>query len=352
MYSRLSYDSGEFPAQPWRCLRFSGAISFLSLVALCVAIGFLAASVHWLTHTSYDAGDTTVNVTLNCTDALVADNTTCALSTDCLQGFWDEAAETCAYRPRRTSVTGCSSPCFSPSTGLTQCNGAGLCVGDTDACYGTCYESSDCELVDKFDLNEKLVESAAYPSLWPYTSWYEPYGCWYGQCIGAILEIRVGSSEIPIRYGPDNVTYNFTALAANNECEDYLMPAFVTAYRPCLSISRQALASSMVDYSEFGGLPYGNDTLPFQLSVCIYRITCGVSSEDFKKKRSASDDTHVYASPEAWGFTPASAADRNPLGDAATPRLQNAFWAKTREVVQRGIGPFLNRVMEKAVVFK
>jgi hypothetical protein len=350
MYQPLAYDT----VGPWRCLRFSGALSFLSFIALGVAMVFLALFIHELTTTNYDPATVpSPNVTLNCTDSLVADNTTCALSTDCLQGLWDEEDDTCAYHPRSTSVTQCSSPCYSPGTGLTQCNGAGQCVGDRDACYGTCEISSDCILVNKFDMNEKLVGSAAYPSLWPYTSWYEPYGCWYGQCIGAILEIRVGSSEIPIRYGPDNVTYNFTALAANNECEDYLMPAFVTAYSQCLSISRQAIASSMVDYSEFGGLPYGNDTLPFQLSVCIYRFTCGVSSEDFKKKRSASpDDDHVYVSPEARGFTPASPAARNPLGDTASPRMQNAFWAKTEEVVKRGIRPFMNHVLKTATVFE
>jgi hypothetical protein len=352
MYHHLRPEVQSSDPGPWRCLRFTGATSWLSVVCLGIAIGFLAALVHRLAYASYggSAAETAVNVTLNCSDALVADNTTCALSTDCLQGFWAEADNTCAYHPRPTSVTNCSSPCFSTPGGSTQCNGAGLCVGDRAACYGTCAMNADCDLVDKFQLNEDLVYEASSPSLWPYTSWYEPYGCWLGQCVALILEILVGSSVNPIHVHDDNTTYNFTALAANNECEDYLLPAFVDAYRPCLSFSREALASSMVNYSEIGNNVFGNATLPFQLSICIIRFTCGVSSEDAveEKKRQQT----AYKSAEEWGFIPATHADRYPLGDRASPRLNSAFWGKTREIVERALPPFLNHVVKGALVLE
>jgi hypothetical protein len=358
MYHHLRPELQNSDPAPWRCLRFSGTVNFLSLIALAIAIGFLAALLHTLAIASYasttsGSGNTTLNVTLNCSDALVADNTTCALSTDCLQGFWAEADATCAYHPRPTSVTNCSSPCFSMPGGATQCNGAGLCVGDSAACYGTCAMNADCDLVDKFQLNEDLVYTAAEPSLWPYTSWYEPYGCWYEQCVALILEILVGSSANPIHVLDDGTTYNFTALAANNECEDYLLPAFVSAYRPCLSFSREALASSMVNYSEIGNNVFGNATLPFQLSICIIRFTCGVSSEDaVEEKKKRHGHTDVYKSAEEWGFLPATHADRYPLGDRASPRMNSAFWGKTREIVERALPPFLDRVVKGAAVIE
>jgi hypothetical protein len=361
MYRHLRPETGESSTGPWHCLRFVGATSWLSIVCLGIAIGFLAALVHRLAFATYGGSSATaapMNVTLNCSDALVPDNTTCALSHDCLQGFWNDADSTCAYRPRPTNVTGCSSPCFSPLLGATHCNAGGHCIGDRAACHGTCEDSNDCDVEVKFQLNTKLVVSAASPSLWPYSSWYEPYGCWYGQCILAILEIYVASSTRPIYINGTNTTYNFTALSAHTACETYLMPEFVTTHRPCLGISRVALASSMVNYTEIGNNVFGNSTLPFQLSVCLFRFTCGVSSEDgsadvnegAKKRTRMLDEAPVYKSAEEWGFVPVSPADRTPLGAGVRPQMHNAFWAKTREVVQRGLGPFLNRVLRDAPV--
>jgi hypothetical protein len=348
----------------WRnYMSFALFQNFLMCIASTVAIVFLSMLIHHLRYYSPASAPLEPNVTIQCNALLTADNVTCSRATECFAGFKNPDNETCTYLPRPTSVTNCSSACYSNSTGLTLCDGQGQCVGNTAACYGTCEVNADCDLTDKFPLNNDLVYNAARPSLWAYTGWYETFSCWFGQCISAVLDIFVGSNTWPIFRGPNNVTYNFTVLAGHNQCEDYLDPTFVLEYRQCLTSSRYLLASSMiVDYTLWAGGSYGNETLPFQLSVCVFRFSCGRST-DFevevkKKKRTAFDET-PYKSQEQWGFLPVTgelasrssaaslASASNPLG-TNNPQLRNAFWAKSHQVVTEAIPKYLERVFAEA----
>lgn len=330
-----------------RCLSFSCATGAFSFIYLAIAIGFLAALIAALANYNRTAS-CEPDVTVNCSADWVADNTTCALSSDCLQGFVSGADnDTCDYYPRPTDVVNCSSPCYSAPGGATQCDGAGSCVGDRTACVGTCAVNNDCDLVEKFQLNEALVYNVLYPTNWPATSWYEPHGCFGGQCVGLVMEIAVGSTVEPIDDDPEGVTYNFTALAVNNECEDYFLPAFVAEYRGCLVTQRSFLASSMVNYSRFFSGDLGNSSLPFQLSVCTVRFACGESDEPAPEEKRALADVRSAAQ---WGFTPAKPAAPEFLGPHTSPHLRHLFWARTREVVERALDPFIARAMELAKV--
>jgi hypothetical protein len=292
------------------------------------------------------------NVTVDCITQYEADNTTCALSTDCYQGFLRTDAASCAYFARPTSVANCSSACY--SAGPTACNGVGQCVGPSSSCYGRCEINADCEFADKFELNEALVYNAAVPSGWDYSGWSESIGCFYGKCILTILELFAGSSTNPIYTDPEGLTYNFTLLAGHNDCSDYVMPDFLLRYRECLTFSRELLDYSMIqNYFEFGSGTYGNETFPFQLSVClisfscadVYQATSAEMSSAGAGAGSLSPSAIPYKSPSEWGIRGPS--DSHPAG-IRDPVMRNAFYARLYDVVQTAAPQYISVVLEAA----
>ena len=313
-------------------------------------------------------------VTVTCTDtnssnsssvvSYQSNDTLCALTTPCLQGFIFEEGARCMYYPRPTSVTNCSSACYSAELGSTQCNGAGECVGDAASCVGTCTDNNYCDDELLFNVNYELVFSLLSPtSNWVPAGWWEAFGCWYGQCVFAILDIFVGSSTEPIFQAGSGLTYNLTALSAHHQCEDYVYPAFIATSGQCLRFSRHLLASEVVgDYFDYGHFAaYGNGTFPFQIGVCVISFACGVSDPNVgiaNMSRIPWKRNVETKSRAAWGFHPvtgelAAASSAASLANADNPlqlrdpAARNLFWADTAKWVKGALPKVLAHVEEK-----
>lgn len=290
------------------------------------------------------------NVTINCAATFTYDNATCNRSTDCLQGLLNTDGLTCTYLPRPSSVINCSSACY--PYGETRCDAAGECTGDAAACFGTCTVDNDCDVGDKFQLNENLLYNAAQPSLWAYSGWYESFGCWYGSCVIAILDIFAGSNTFPLFLAPPpadaaEVPYNFTNLAVHNKPQDYFMPDYVEMYKDCLTFSESLLSTGLINYNLFGNGGYGNTTFPFQLRVTTVSFSCAQPYQAVvpdKRRQTYIESVRAipYKSREEWGFTPVHASADDDVPPIRDPTLRNAFYAQLHDKMLIAVPQYLD----------
>lgn len=347
----------SYSASPVSSLSQSAVLGYVSTLVLAVTVGLLAALIALPPATAPALVPGGANVTVNCVGGagFVENASVCPAPTTCVKGLLAEAATDCTYLPVPATVENCTSACY--PTGATACDGAGHCVGaDSAGCVGTCATNQACTgfLGDAF--RSPLPGSFDPQSGWSFAGWYEPYGCWFGACVGGVMDIYVGSSTNPIYVSPSNLTYNFTVLAAQNQCEDYFLPDFLAAYRDCFTTERYLLAAAMVpNYNMFGSGTYGNATFPFQLSFCQVSFRCAVP---FRATGASAGPVPVadnnatavpYRTREQWGFmagSAATAADDAPLG-IRDPALRNAYWAGMNERVRAALPRFADALQSR-----
>lgn len=322
------------------------------LLVTIVGIILLSLLLNWNASTT---SATEPNVTVTCLSSFSPNNTLCNGTTECLQGFYNEEENDCFYLPYPTSVTNCTSACY--SQGDTACDAMGNCVGDATACTGACSMDSYC--VNTLEpLNDDVLFYYDPTTFWTYSSWYHPQQCVEGTCLWGVLEIFAGSSIYPFFSGPTPVPYNFTVLAAQLRCSDYVRPEFLAEHKECLMFERYLLASSVINYEQFSDYTYGNESYPFQTSICLISFTCSVPTQaaDIITRRRAvmqtekEEEEPVYKSREAWGFHSTEPGDTvdsgvGPLG-ATDPRVRNRLWSHLYNMITEAAPVYLPSFLE------
>lgn len=303
----------------------------------------------------------TANVTCNETgsSSLVANDTACDQTTECKQGFTTSSdGLSCIYLNRPTNVTNCTSACY--SQGDTYCNGNGQCVGNVSACTGQCESTSRCQNDEEGGginpLNENVVFSYDPDTGWTYASWYQPIACWYGRCMWGVLDIFAGSTIEALFQAPTPPYYNFTVLGAQSRCKDYFLPDFLAAHKDCLMLERYMISSDVINYDQFSDYDYGNESFPFQTSICLLSFSCSIPTEAVEEEITRKRDLAIpFRTREQWGFRATgnpleSPPSSGPLG-IRHPALQNLFWSNTRAVIEREaptrLPPLLKRMKEQ-----
>lgn len=296
------------------------------------------------------------NVTLVCHSALVlANETLCNRTSDCLQGYYYNNDTSCLYLPRPSSVTNCTSACY--PNGPTQCDANGQCVGHYSSCVGACEDNPDCN--DAFVTNDPVLFYVDLTNHWFYQGMYESgFLCWSGTCIYVIADIYVATGSQPLFWDPENISYAILPLAANIRCTDYLDPVYLAEHQQCLLDERYWLDSTLVNYTYLEGVQgnIANGTFPFQFSVCFFGFTCSrpiyaqvpsPTPEEITRKRSVSAPKVIRR--EDYGFYPTSKAGEAPMGPPMgirDPHLQQTFWWNMQHKLKKEMLPRLEHKIE------
>ncbi len=276
--------------------------------------------------------------------SLVLNATACNTSNTCLMGFLDADTDQCTYY-RQPLNASCTSACYKTNAPL--CDGKGACVGDT--CVGECTESSDCtganDIFNDFD-------SHSYDSStgWTFSDWSAPVGCALGRCTYIVMDIYAISNTHAIFVANPNMTHRWRAGAARFSCLDYVDNDIREARKDCLIAERFLLSPAMIRFFYFDD--YGNETFPFQLSVCTITYSCGNANAS-SAASTTTQGVSVYEVPlqsmDQWGFlpTPDAPSAPGPLFGIQDPFVRNAFAGEMHDVVSANLPNYLQLLAEE-----
>lgn len=224
-----------------------------------------------------------------CANTSLVLNTSECGSSDCMLGFIDTQIDQCLYFPA-PAETPCTSGCYKTIDPV--CNGQGECVGEI--CRGECTMPGHCP---------SIISEAAFDydstTAWTFSSWYSEEMCLHSKCVYIVVDIYAVSS--PNRIAKGNTTRRWRAGAARVSCLDYVDDSIRVPREKCLVAERYLLTPDIIDYDYFSNGNYGNETFPFQLSVCLITYNC---SRTVLQAATASTSNLPLKTMRDWGFLP------------------------------------------------
>ena len=332
---------GEKNHYPW--------LQWLSIASLVACIILLALLIHTPWTRTIEVEE---SAPASCMSHLYVENATlCNQTNECLLGFatGEEGEESCAYLPLPNNVTNCSSGCYSNGT----CDGGGKCVGDRTECVGYCVrgEFGYCAIVEHINLD--ILNGEDPVTKWVYANWNNPSSCFFGTCVFTVLNIYAGSSNFTIADAPPGeLTYSWTPLGAKTACVEYFQPDLYLERKECIRSERYLLDEDVIrSYNDIGNSLYGNDTFPFQLSICVLYYSCGIPIVEASAKKRALEEERVKTR-EAWGFRSTGKKHETPDGpplQLTSPMMRNLFWKDLRAGVDKHLPGFLDVVNKQYV---